>query len=161
MSIQSELDRITGNIAEAYTKVSAKGGTLPAARNSDNLPDAIDSIPSGGGGGKNIQYTASYRRVTASRVTQVTDTITVAKSGSYQCSWFGFSTYDSGGKASLYVNGVLRGSEKTIPKYNATSAFVVQISADLAEGDEVWLSATKGSSSQNYSVAGLLVLEEV
>lgn len=45
MSVQSEITRITGNIASAYTAVSGKGGTLPAARNSDNLPAAIESIP--------------------------------------------------------------------------------------------------------------------
>ena len=47
MSISSEITRITGNIASAYTAVSGKGGTLPSARNSANLPAAIQSIPSG------------------------------------------------------------------------------------------------------------------
>lgn len=51
MSISSEITRITGNIADAYTAVSGKGGTLPSARNSANLPAAIESIPSGGGKG--------------------------------------------------------------------------------------------------------------
>ena len=46
MSIQSEITRIGGNIASAYTAVSGKGGTLPSARNSANLPAAINSIPS-------------------------------------------------------------------------------------------------------------------
>ena len=49
MSISSEITRINGNIASAYTAVSGKGGTLPTARNSANLPAAIESIPSGGG----------------------------------------------------------------------------------------------------------------
>lgn len=47
MSVQSEINRIEGNIASAYTAVSGKGGTLPAAQNSANLPAAIESIPSG------------------------------------------------------------------------------------------------------------------
>lgn len=45
MSVQSEITRITGNIASAYTAVSGKGGTLPSAQNSANLPAAIESIP--------------------------------------------------------------------------------------------------------------------
>lgn len=45
MSISSEITRITGNIADAYTAVSGKGGTLPSAQNSANLPAAIESIP--------------------------------------------------------------------------------------------------------------------
>lgn len=44
MSIQSEITRIGGNITSAYTAVSGKGGTLPSARNSANLPAAINSI---------------------------------------------------------------------------------------------------------------------
>lgn len=48
MSISSEISRINGNIAEAYAQVSAKGGTLPGTQNSANLPEAIESIPSGG-----------------------------------------------------------------------------------------------------------------
>ena len=49
MSVQSEIDRIEGNIASAYTAVSDKGGTLPTSQNSANLQAAIESIPSGGG----------------------------------------------------------------------------------------------------------------
>ena len=49
MSIQSEISRISGNIADAYTAVDAKGGTLPATQNSDNLAAAIESISGGGG----------------------------------------------------------------------------------------------------------------
>lgn len=47
MSIQSEISRITTNIAESYTAVSAKGGTLPEVQNSDNLATAIESISGG------------------------------------------------------------------------------------------------------------------
>lgn len=50
MSIASEITRINNNIANAYTSVNNKGGTLPATQNSANLATAITSIPSGGGG---------------------------------------------------------------------------------------------------------------
>jgi len=51
MSIASEITRISGNIADAYTSLDAKGATMPAAgsQNSANLADTIDSIPAGGG----------------------------------------------------------------------------------------------------------------
>ena len=45
MSVQSEINRISGNIASAYSAISDKGGTLPEDQNSDNLEDAILSIP--------------------------------------------------------------------------------------------------------------------
>lgn len=49
MSIASEITRITGNIADAYTAASAKGATLPATQNSANLATTISSISGGSG----------------------------------------------------------------------------------------------------------------
>ena len=48
MSVQSEIDRIITAVGNAYSKVSEKGGTVPAAQTIANLAAAIDSIPSGG-----------------------------------------------------------------------------------------------------------------
>lgn len=49
MSIASEITRINGNIASAYTAASNKGATLPATQNSANLATCIASISGGGG----------------------------------------------------------------------------------------------------------------
>ena len=48
MSVQSEIDRIITAVGNAYSKVSEKGGTVPASQTVSNLATAIDSIPSGG-----------------------------------------------------------------------------------------------------------------
>ena len=45
MSVQSEIDRIITEVGNAYSKVSAKGGTVPASQTVANLATAIDSIP--------------------------------------------------------------------------------------------------------------------
>lgn len=45
MSIQSEMNRISENIAAAYTAIGQKGGTLPSAQVSSQLAAAVDSIP--------------------------------------------------------------------------------------------------------------------
>ena len=47
MSIQSEINRLTQNISNAFTAVGNKGGTVPSAKVSSNLADAINSIPAG------------------------------------------------------------------------------------------------------------------
>lgn len=52
MSVQSEIDRIITAVGNAYSKVSEKGGTVPASQTVANLATAIDSIPSGGAGFK-------------------------------------------------------------------------------------------------------------
>ena len=45
MSVQSEIDRIITAVGNAYSKVSQKGGTVPASQTVSNLATAIDSIP--------------------------------------------------------------------------------------------------------------------
>ena len=48
MSVQSEIDRIITAVGNAYSKVSEKGGTVPASQTVANLATAIDSIPAVG-----------------------------------------------------------------------------------------------------------------
>lgn len=50
MSIASAITAAQTKVANAYTAVNSKGGTLPATQNLTNLPTAINSIPSGGSG---------------------------------------------------------------------------------------------------------------
>ena len=63
MSVQSEIDRIITAVGNAYSKVSEKGGTVPASQTVANLATAIDSIPAGGGApslqSKSVTYTTN------------------------------------------------------------------------------------------------------
>ena len=62
MSVQSEIDRIITAVGNAYSKVSEKGGTVPASQTVSNLATAIDSIPSGSTPSlqsKSVTYTAN------------------------------------------------------------------------------------------------------
>ena len=65
MSIQTAIQNAQQKVANAYTAVSEKGGTLPATKNLSNLPAAIGSIS--GGGGSSIGIT---REVPASGLFQ-------------------------------------------------------------------------------------------
>ena len=61
MSIQSEINRVKGNVASAYSAVQEKGGTLPEEQNSANLAAAINSIQQGmGAAEETIQSIARY-----------------------------------------------------------------------------------------------------
>lgn len=55
MTIAEQITRIKTNIANAYTAITNKGGTLPTTQNSENLASAIESISSG----SNINFTIS------------------------------------------------------------------------------------------------------
>ena len=63
MSVQSEIDRIITAVGNAYSKVSEKGGTVPASQTVSNLATAIGSIPAGGGTpslqSKSVTYTSN------------------------------------------------------------------------------------------------------
>lgn len=45
MSIATAITAAQGKVADAYTAISNKGGTLPATQNLSNMPTAIASIP--------------------------------------------------------------------------------------------------------------------
>lgn len=47
MSITSEINRIKTNIANAYSAINNKGGTIPQNENTENLANAIGSISTG------------------------------------------------------------------------------------------------------------------
>lgn len=62
MSVQSEIDRIITAVGNAYSKVSEKGGTVPASQTVSNLATAIGSIPAGGAPSlqsKSVTYTSN------------------------------------------------------------------------------------------------------
>lgn len=52
MSIATAITNLQGKIANAYTAIQEKGGTLPQVQNAANLSAAIVDIPSGGAGSK-------------------------------------------------------------------------------------------------------------
>lgn len=62
MSVQSEIDRIITAVGNAYSKVSKKGGTVPASQTVANLATAIDSIPTSSSPSlqaKSVTYTSN------------------------------------------------------------------------------------------------------
>ena len=62
MSVQSEIDRIITAVGNAYSKVSDKGGTVPASQTVANLATAIASIPASSAPSlqsKSVTYTAN------------------------------------------------------------------------------------------------------
>ena len=60
MSIQSEITRLSGNVADALTAIAAKGVTVPQGSNSDDLATLIGSIQTGGGTPSATQHTILF-----------------------------------------------------------------------------------------------------
>lgn len=51
MSVQTQIDRIDGNVKKALAKIAEKGVTVASDANSDDLEALIAAIEAGGGGG--------------------------------------------------------------------------------------------------------------
>lgn len=56
MSVQSEITRISGNVAAALAAIAEKGVSVPSGSKSDALASLIASIEAGGGGEDNGVY---------------------------------------------------------------------------------------------------------
>lgn len=76
MTIQSAIENAQQKVANAYTAVSGKGGTLPSTQNLSNLPTAINSITELKGETKTVTPSTSQQTITPSSgkngITQVT-----------------------------------------------------------------------------------------
>lgn len=83
MSIQSEINRISQNVSDSLTAVAAKGVTVPTGSTSDDLPDLIAAIPSGGGGGIVITDTTDSHGGTIREITavEISGTKTIVANG--------------------------------------------------------------------------------
>ena len=67
MSIATAITAAQGKVADCYTAISNKGGTLPATQNLSNMPTAIASISTGGTiDSLSITPTTSAQTITAS-----------------------------------------------------------------------------------------------
>lgn len=60
MSIQSEINRISGNVSDALDAIEDKGVAIPSGANSDDLADLIAQITGGGGVGGITQDEDGY-----------------------------------------------------------------------------------------------------
>ena len=60
MSVQSEIDRITDNISNAYEAAEEKGAVMPVTQSSANLAETINSIPAGS---VNIPGVKKYQQI--------------------------------------------------------------------------------------------------
>lgn len=110
--------------------------------------------------GKNMQGYRGYASVTSTSYTATAVKLTVKKTGTYNVSWMGWRSTNSGTSGSqLYKNGTAYGSANT--SFVNTYGHSVSLSnVPLNEGDEIVVRARARSTSYVMAV-GNLIIEEV
>lgn len=90
MSIASAITAAQGKVADCYTAISGKGGTLPATQNLSNMPTAINSIPSGGGGGLGLREISQQGviQVPSGSVSLPSNVTNIGDYGMYGCFYY-------------------------------------------------------------------------
>mgnify|MGYP003287651808 CR=1 FL=1 len=111
MSIQSEINRISGNVANALTAIATKGVTVPQGSNSDDLATLIAQISGGGTGAISIVDTpdaagGTVRTITAVDISDTTAAAADVAQGKYFYTAAGVKTAGTasgGGGATQHV----------------------------------------------------------
>lgn len=119
MSVQGQIDRITGAIDSAYTAAEAKGATMPAVQNADNLAQTVQSIPTNNA----VDYVVSSG-------TSGKWTYKVWHSGRKEC-WATFST-DVVAVSQWGSSGIYYGTWMTEDANKAGRAYPVTFTAEPA-----------------------------
>ena len=78
MSIASAITAAQGRVADCYTAISAKGGTLPATQNLSNMPTAIGSIETINATTASVTPTTSAQTITPTSPYNAFDEISVS-----------------------------------------------------------------------------------
>jgi len=166
MSIASELSNLSTNISNAYDAVSAKGGTIPANKNTANLATAISSISGGGG---TIQITNGILKqikglsstVAANMFVDVLNNTTV---GTYKNLTSTSNTYYSIGAATIssdkvfamfraYNSPTIYGVVCTLSNTTITVGTATQIAND-ANTTSLYASAVKLDTDKVFAIYG-------
>lgn len=117
------------------------------------------SVSGGGGDSKNVQVAAGVNRVATTSYTAVSgQSLTVAKTGTYDIYWSGYRSSTSGTSGSqLYIGSSAYGSAHTTFSNNGQSVHLSNVS--LTKNQTVEVRARARSTSYFMYVANLTIIE--
>lgn len=124
MSVQTEINRISGAVSDAKSAIAAKGVNVPETANVESLAALIDLIEAGSGG-------TSDKNCEAYHITSTSDAISFKGSGTVKVWGYG---YKSGGyigtQYSFVGDGYYSGSYGTPSK--TTASFSINADGTLS-----------------------------
>mgnify|MGYP003295078479 CR=1 FL=1 len=163
MSVATQIQNYNAGLLAAYGAVQTKGGTVPASKNMVNLPTAINSIPSGGGG-SNIVAKASVTKITNNTAYQnTTAEVTIPSTGTWKLSWYCYtsSSTSSSTKAKLFKNGTTEvGSSHQAKAYSSGTPEICEETLSLNAGDKIMVKGCTKSGTSYYIYIVNLIAEK-
>ena len=134
MSIESEITRINTNIASAYTEAEAKGATMPASENSENLASTFATI-TGGGGSPSITTGGLFTGATIP-LTYKDNTHTYENTYEYKSAGYNITITGLSGRATITGNG----TKEVSVAFDVTSATssLAEFTISLSDGTNTY-----------------------
>ena len=125
----------------------------------DCVASVTGTYSGGGGGSKNVQVASGVNRVATTAYTAVSgQTLTVAKTGTYDVYWSGYRSSTSGTNGSqLYIADTAYGSAQTTFSNNAQAVHLSNVS--LTANQTIEVRARARSTSYYMYVANLTIVE--
>lgn len=119
MSIQSEITRLSGNVTDAFTAITAKGVTVPSGSTSDDLYSLIMQISGSGTGAVSIIDTAdshggTVRTITAHDISDTTATAADVLNSKYFYTAAGVKTQGTATGSNDFIAELERDNERLI-----------------------------------------------
>lgn len=134
-------------------------GTYEASGDVRGYSPVTVNVPTGGSSSKNFQIAQGVDRVATTTYTAVTgQSITVAKTGTYDVYWTGYRSSTSGTSGSqLYVNDEAYGTAQTTFTNHGQSIHLSNVS--LSQGDVVTVRARARNTSYFMYVSNMTIME--
>ena len=166
MSIQSEITRLSDNVATALSAISNKGVTVPSDAKSDDLAALIESIPSGtsapaptAGDTPVIANISGFAANQSKDVEATGITIIIPAAGTYRIKTCARNSYSSNtsfsyhSKVQFYKNGVAVGTS-----HDLDGNFFGEVYDDIecSAGDTIELYASSANSTYKTAVSCLI-----
>lgn len=147
-----------GETPTLVTKTITANGTYNASSdNADGYSQVTVNVPTGSA--KNVQIAQSVNRVNTTSYTAVTgQSLTVAKTGTYDVYWTGFRSSTGGTNGSqLYIGSTAYGSAQTTFSNHGQSIHLSNVS--LTQGQTVSVHARARGTNYYMYVGNLTIIE--